>query len=1459
MAAITGSPGRNGSNAARVRSGRNGIPLANGRQVSDRPLPGIRNGSFALPRFMIRCSILLAALTLTASAAEPLKILYISGGCCHDYTAQSDIIPLGLEERANVKVTVFQDPNTTTSSRMKIYEDANWAAAYDVIIHNECYSDTKDPEWTQRILKPHKDGKPGVVIHCAMHCYRDGTDEWFKFCGVTSHRHGAHYPHEVRNVDAAHPVMQGWGPAWANPAGELYWIEKVWPDTHILGESKNQEKGNSEPCVWTNNYMGRTRVFGTTLGHHNETVSDDKFLDLLSRGVLWAAGKTAPDFVKKPEAKRVPVNLALNKKGSASSTQPGNETGNAFDGKSGTRWCANGAQTNEWLQVDLEKPQTVAGARIAWEGPHASYQFKVEGSADGKAWQMLNDSSKNALKSPNEVPFKADNIRYVRVTFLGTSAGGWGSIWELQVHGTETEIVKADSAAADDSKVLGDVRVPAEFDVTVFASPPAANYPVYVAAAPDGTVFVSSDKNGSLDRKPLRGSIIRLKDLDGDGRADQSNLYVSDVDSPRGAVWDHDRLYLVHPPHLSAFIDHNGDGVSDEQKILVKDIAFGFKDRPADHTTNGLTLGIDGWLYIAGGDFGFMEAEGTDGRKLQHRGGGVIRVRPDGTELQIYSTGTRNILDVAMSPALDAFCRDNTNDGGGWDMRFHHFTGLEDHGYPRLYMNFPDEHIKPLIEYGGGSGCGGGYLNEPGFPDRYADVPLTCDWGRNFVFSHHVKPSGATFKDDCREFIGMTRATDVDVDAMSRIYAASWRGATFNYTGEDVGYIVGVTPKGYKPEPLPDFNKANDAELVKLLESPSARRRMEAQRALVRKGVSDPTAKALITFAEDKAKPLYGRIAAAFTIRQGTKPEVANNLLNSLARQDEAIRPFAVRAAADREGQMQDIDTGAVTAGCASSNPRLKLESAIAIARLDKPGLAPAILPLLGDADPVIAHTAFRALAQLKAQDACFTVVDKADAPYPQRAGALLALMRMHEPAVVDGLIARLEKENDSARRRGLLSALCRLHFHDGPWKGDSWGTRPDTRGPYYQPEKWSESDRIMTALTASLATAQGEEAAWLASEMTRNRIEDDAAAKQLLTLAASDPKLRSTLISQLVKKDNVPQEAIPLLTKSASDADTSADERADAIVILTRTDNAGAWHALPQALSMFSGKGGRRGGEKAEQAFLGAPKLENFHTWFEELAAMPGTEPAQWADAALLALSARNTGSPESREQSAKALEAGWADAKRRAQILSAVAEIKHRAWSHRVLASLNDPDKMVAAAADRAVKALKLDPADASLPKIESMKPEDVIAAVLKTKGDSAIGAQIYQQATCVNCHTVSKDAPPRGPFLGNIADTYKRPDLAAAILDPNKTIAQGFVTNFFTLKKGDPVMGFVVQESATEVTIRNQAGVEQKIAAADIQDRQKLPNSLMPPGLANQLTVKDLASLLDYLELLAKEQKK
>ena len=123
----------------------------------------------------------------------------------------------------------------------------------------------------------------------------------------------------------------------------------------------------------------------------------------------------------------------------------------------------------------------------------------------------------------------------------------------------------------------------------------------------------------------------------------------------------------------------------------------------------------------------------------------MLRFRPDGSGLEIYATGTRNILGTPMSPLADLFARDNTNDGGGWDVRFHHFSGLEDHGYPRLYKNFGEEHVQPLADYGGGSGCGSVYLHEPGFPDEWNKAPITCDWGRAGSFHHTVQRQGASF------------------------------------------------------------------------------------------------------------------------------------------------------------------------------------------------------------------------------------------------------------------------------------------------------------------------------------------------------------------------------------------------------------------------------------------------------------------------------------------------------------------------------------------------------------------------------------------------------------------------------------------------------------------------------------------------------------------------------------------
>src|SRR5262249_10453670 len=116
-------------------------------------------------------------------------------------------------------------------------------------------------------------------------------------------------------------------------------------------------------------------------------------------------------------------------------------------------------------------------------------------------------------------------------------------------------------------QILKKVTFPPEFDATVFASPPNIAYPIYLSAAPDGTLFVGCDENGSLDRKPDRGRVIMCRDTDGDGKADTFTTFAK-MDSPRGVAWDQSTrtLYVMHPPNLTAYRDTDGDGVSDTQE-----------------------------------------------------------------------------------------------------------------------------------------------------------------------------------------------------------------------------------------------------------------------------------------------------------------------------------------------------------------------------------------------------------------------------------------------------------------------------------------------------------------------------------------------------------------------------------------------------------------------------------------------------------------------------------------------------------------------------------------------------------------------------------------------------------------------------------------------------------------------------------------------------------------------------
>lgn len=254
---------------------------------------------------IITAACMFAGIAIAAPKPSPkpdIKALLITGGCCHDYDAQREIIPMSIDLKTKLRVqwTVLHQRTKAGDVLLDFYKNPDWAKGYDVVVHNECFAHINDDAYIAQILQPHKDGVPAVMVHCSMHCYREGKNPevWWEFCGVHSPGHGPKHPFEVQITKPDHEVMKGMS-NWTTPQGELYFIKKVYPGTTLLAESKSKKTGEMHANIWVNEYgPNKTRVFGTTIGHHNETMMQDQYMEMITRGFLWAVGKPVAENLK---------------------------------------------------------------------------------------------------------------------------------------------------------------------------------------------------------------------------------------------------------------------------------------------------------------------------------------------------------------------------------------------------------------------------------------------------------------------------------------------------------------------------------------------------------------------------------------------------------------------------------------------------------------------------------------------------------------------------------------------------------------------------------------------------------------------------------------------------------------------------------------------------------------------------------------------------------------------------------------------------------------------------------------------------------------------------------------------------------------------------------------------------------------------------------------------------------
>jgi type 1 glutamine amidotransferase len=312
-----------------------------------------------------------AAPGLDAAAAEPdkrLEVLLVAGGCCHDYATQTQLLKKGIEARVRARVEVAYNPDKSTKATFDVYAKDDWDKGYDIILHDECSADVTDRPYVERILAAHRRGTPAVNLHCAMHSYRSGNFReavaagadnagWYEMIGLQSTGHGPQLPIDVVFTDAAHPILKGLT-GWTTIKEELYNSIQVFPTAKVLATGRQLvppkvKKGEaadpaakpietSAVMVWTNEYgPERTRIFSTSLGHNNETVGDDRYLDLITRGLLWASGKLGDNGEPAAELKLTPGEAAAAADWAGSVALPTEEQGRAvrlFNGRNFDGW-----------------------------------------------------------------------------------------------------------------------------------------------------------------------------------------------------------------------------------------------------------------------------------------------------------------------------------------------------------------------------------------------------------------------------------------------------------------------------------------------------------------------------------------------------------------------------------------------------------------------------------------------------------------------------------------------------------------------------------------------------------------------------------------------------------------------------------------------------------------------------------------------------------------------------------------------------------------------------------------------------------------------------------------------------------------------------------------------------------------------------------------------------------------
>jgi putative membrane-bound dehydrogenase-like protein len=396
-------------------------------------------------------------------------------------------------------------------------------------------------------------------------------------------------------------------------------------------------------------------------------------------------------------------------------------------------------------------------------------------------------------------------------------------------------------------------RVPEGFSVDVFAAEPEVRNPIAVAWDGRGRLWIAENYTYAERAKKfdlsLRDRVLILADSDGDGRPDQTRVFLDNVQRLTSIEVGLGGVWLMCPPQLLFVPDRDGDDKPDGPPVVVLD---GFDIPPENYHNfaNGLRWGPEGWLYGRCGASAPGKVRPPD-RPLSEAvplAGGMWRYHPTTRVFEALCHGTTNPWGHDWNEHGEAFFV-NTVNGHLWHMipgahfRRPHTISPNPLVYEPIEMHADHWHWDISKDWtdsrsasgehdrlgGGHAHCGAMVYLGGQWPDVYRGRLLTLNFHGRRANVERLDRSGSGYvarhdPDMLFAADSFFRGIDLTYGPDGSVFVLDWNdtGECHESTGvlRSTGRIFRVRYGDPKPTPAPDLTRWSDRQLLDELSAP---------------------------------------------------------------------------------------------------------------------------------------------------------------------------------------------------------------------------------------------------------------------------------------------------------------------------------------------------------------------------------------------------------------------------------------------------------------------------------------------------------------------------------------------------------------------------------------------------------------------------------------------------------------